>query len=240
MSGSIPKEFIKEIIDLTDISEIIQNYLPLKKKGKDLWGLCPFCDDGKNPSFSVSPQKQFYYCFKCRSTGNVIGFLQDFEGLSFVESVEDLSGKLGLDIPYQSMGKKIDNFDSILEVLKVSSDFFESKLSEENAKKVQNYLKEERAISGEICRKFSVGYAPKSWDALTSFLKEKGFSEKLLVEAGLSKLNKEKNLYDVFRDRLIFPIKNKKGHILGFGGRVMNPEDNPKYLNTGETDFMKH
>ena len=239
MSGSIPKEFIKEIIDLTDISEIIQNYLPLRKKGKDLWGLCPFCEDGKNPSFSVSPQKQFYYCFKCRSTGNVIGFLQDFEGLSFVESVEDLSGKLGLEIPYQNLGKKIENFDSILEVLKVSSDFFESKLSEENAKKVQNYLKEERAISGEICRKFSVGYAPKSWDALTSFLKKKGFSDKLLVEAGLSKLNKEKNLYDVFRDRLIFPIKNKRGHVLGFGGRVMNPEDNPKYLNTGETKVFQ-
>ncbi len=239
MSGSIPKEFIKEIIDLSDISEVIQNYLPLKKKGKDLWGLCPFCDDGKNPSFSVSPEKQFYYCFKCRSTGNVIGFLQDFEGLSFVESVEDISGRLGLEIPYQNLRKKIDNFDSILEVLKVSTDFFVSKLSDEDVKKVQKYLKEERGISGETCRKFSVGYAPKSWDALTTFLKKKGFSEKLLVEAGLSKFNKEKNLYDVFRDRLIFPIKNKKGHVLGFGGRVMNPDDNPKYLNTGETKVFQ-
>ena len=106
MSGSIPSTFIKEIIETTDIVGLIENYLPLKRKGKDHWGLCPFCDDGNNPSFSVSQQKQFYYCFKCRATGNVIGFLESFEGLEFVETVELLASKASLTVPYEHDSKK--------------------------------------------------------------------------------------------------------------------------------------
>ena len=102
MSGSIPKDFISEIIDMTDIISLVDSYVPLKKKGKDHFGQCPFCDDGKNPSFSVSDQKQFYYCFKCAATGNVIGFLQSHQGLDFVESIEALAARAGVEVPYEN------------------------------------------------------------------------------------------------------------------------------------------
>ena len=236
MPGAIPSTFIREIVEISDIVTLIEGYVPLKKKGKDHWGLCPFCDDGKNPSFSVSAQKQFYYCFKCRATGNVIGFLESFEGLDFVESVEALASKAGLEVPYEQSSRKREDREPIFEVLKRASDFYQSVLANEtHAKIVQNYIKEERHISGNTCRRFAMGYAPNSWNALSSHLTSKGFSTEIQVKAGLAKKNKENELYDVFRDRLMFPIRDRKGRTVGFGGRVMNPEDQPKYLNTGDT-----
>ena len=236
MSGSIPPAFIREIVDMTDIVALVDSYVPLKKKGKDHWGLCPFCDDGSNPSFSVSPQKQFYYCFKCRATGNVIGFLESFEGLGFVESVEALASRAAMEVPYEQSSKKREDKDPIFEVLSIASDFYETSLADSAlAKQVQKYVKEDRHISGSTCRRFAVGYAPKSWNALSSYLSTKGFSVELQTKAGLTKRNKDKEAYDLFRDRLMFPIKDRKGRVVGFGGRVMNPEDQPKYLNTGDT-----
>ena len=236
MSGSIPPAFIREIVDMTDIVALVDSYVPLKKKGKDHWGLCPFCDDGSNPSFSVSPQKQFYYCFKCRATGNVIGFLESFEGLGFVESVETLASRAALEVPYEQSSKKREDKDPIFEVLTIASNFYEASLADSAlAKQVQKYVKEDRHISGSTCRRFAVGYAPKSWNALSSYLSTKGFSVELQTKAGLTKRNKDKEAYDLFRDRLMFPIKDRKGRVVGFGGRVINPEDQPKYLNTGDT-----
>ena len=236
MSGSIPPAFIREIVDMTDIVALVDSYVPLKKKGKDHWGLCPFCDDGSNPSFSVSPQKQFYYCFKCRATGNVIGFLESFEGLGFVESVEALASRAALEVPYEQSSKKREDKDPIFEVLTIASNFYEASLADSAlAKQVQKYVKEDRHISGSTCRRFAVGYAPKSWNALSSYLSTKGFSVELQTKAGLTKRNKDKEAYDLFRDRLMFPIKDRKGRVVGFGGRVINPEDQPKYLNTGDT-----
>ena len=236
MSGSIPPAFIREIVDMTDIVTLVDSYVPLKKKGKDHWGLCPFCDDGSNPSFSVSPQKQFYYCFKCRATGNVIGFLESFEGLGFVESVEVLASRAAMEVPYEQSSKKREDKDPIFEVLSIASDFYETSLADSAlAKQVQKYVKEDRHISGSTCRRFAVGYAPKSWNALSSYLSTKGFSVELQTKAGLTKMNKDKEAYDLFRDRLMFPIKDRKGRVVGFGGRVMKPEDQPKYLNTGDT-----
>ena len=236
MSGSIPPAFIREIVDMTDIVALVDSYVPLKKKGKDHWGLCPFCDDGSNPSFSVSPQKQFYYCFKCRATGNVIGFLESFEGLGFVESVEALASRAALEVPYEQSSKKREDKDPIFEVLNIASNFYEASLADSAlAKQVQKYVKEDRHISGSTCRRFAVGYAPKSWNALSSYLSTKGFSVELQTKAGLTKRNKDKEAYDLFRDRLMFPIKDRKGRVVGFGGRVINPEDQPKYLNTGDT-----
>ena len=240
MSGSIPSTFIKEIIETTDIVGLIENYLPLKRKGKDHWGLCPFCDDGNNPSFSVSQQKQFYYCFKCRATGNVIGFLESFEGLEFVETVELLASKASLTVPYEHDSKKKDDQEPIFKVLEQATCFFESNLASDNlATKVQKYLKEDRKISGNTCRRFRIGYAQNSWNSLTSFLSKKNFAEGIQIKAGLAKKNKENQLYDVFRDRLMFPIRNKKGQVVGFGGRVMNSKDQPKYLNTGDTPVFQ-
>lgn len=240
MSGSIPPSFIREIVDLTDIVNLIESYLPLKKKGKDHWGLCPFCDDGSNPSFSVSSQKQFYYCFKCRSTGNVISFLEAFEGLGFVESIEALASKAGIEIPYEKSFKQTEDREPVFEVLKSASNYYKDCLADsKQAKHVQNYIKEERKVSGTTCKRFEVGYAPNSWNSLHSYLTNKGFSEDLQIKAGLIKRNKEKKPFDVFRDRLMFPIKDRKARVVGFGGRVMNPEDQPKYLNTGDTPIFQ-
>ena len=240
MAGSIPNSFIKEIVEITDIVSLVDSYIPLKRKGKDHWGLCPFCDDGKHPSFSVSSQKQFYYCFKCRATGNVIGFLESFEGFNFVESVEFLAGKAALEVPYEKSNRRKEDFDELFEILSRASDFFQKGLIEgSQAKKVQSYIKDERKISAKTCREYQVGYAQDSWDALSIHLGKEGFSNELLIKSGLSKRNKENKLYDVFRDRLMFPIKDRKGRTVGFGGRVMNSKDQPKYLNTGETPVFK-
>ena len=240
MAGSIPEDFIREIVDTTNIVSLVEGYLPLKKKGKDHWGICPFCDDGKNPSFSVSEQKQFYYCFKCRATGNVIGFLQSHQGLDFVESVEALAAKAGLEVPYQSNQVMSKERDPLLDCMKAASDIFERNLNEhDSAEKTRIYLKENRKISPEICKKYSIGYSLNSWDSLYKELIKNGFSEEILIKAGLAKKNQESKLYDVFRDRLMFPIKDRKGRVVGFGGRVMNPKDQPKYLNTGDTPIFQ-
>ena len=240
MPGSIPPAFIREIVEITDIVTLVDSYVPLKKKGKDHWGLCPFCDDGSNPSFSVSPQKQFYYCFKCRATGNVIGFLESFEGLGFVESVEALAARAALEVPYEQPSRIQEDRKPLFKVLASAVTFFEDSLADSAiAKKVQSYIKNDRHISGSTCRRFSVGFAPKSWNALSSHLSSKGFSEELQINAGLSKKNKDKEPFDLFRDRLMFPIKDRKGRVVGFGGRIMNPEDQPKYLNTGDTPVFQ-
>ena len=222
MAGSIPSSFVREIVDSTEIVSLIDSYLPLKKKGKDHWGICPFCDDGTNPSFSVSEQKQFYYCFKCRATGNVISFLQSHQGLDFVESVEALASKSGLEVPYENVRNQSDDREPLFQVLLATASFFEETLAKsENAQHVREYIKTDRKISGETCRKYAIGYAPNSWNALLDFLKKEGYSESMMLKAGLVKTNKEGGFYDVFRDRLMFPIKDRKGRVVGFGGRVM-------------------
>ena len=240
MAGSIPSDFIREIVDVSEIVSLIDSYMPLKKKGKDHWGICPFCDDGNNPSFSVSEQKQFYYCFKCRATGNVISFLQAHQGFDFVESVEALASKAGLEVPYENVRNHKDEREPIFKALEASAAFYESVLANKNdAQHVRDYLKDNRKISGETCRRYAIGYAPNSWSALTDELKKQDFDETVLITAGLVKKNKDGGLYDVFRDRLIFPIRDRKGRVVGFGGRVMNPEDQPKYLNTGDTPVFQ-
>ena len=240
MAGSIPSDFVREIVDVSEIVSLIDSYMPLKKKGKDHWGICPFCDDGNNPSFSVSEQKQFYYCFKCRATGNVISFLQAHQGFDFVESVEALASKAGLEVPYENARNHKDEREPIFKALEASAAFYESVLANKNdAQHVRDYLKDNRKISGETCRRYAIGYAPNSWSALTDELKKQDFDETVLIKAGLVKKNKDGGLYDVFRDRLIFPIRDRKGRVVGFGGRVMNPEDQPKYLNTGDTPVFQ-
>lgn len=240
MSGSIPKEFIRDIVDMTDIVSLVDSYLPLKRKGKDHWGQCPFCDDGNNPSFSVSEQKQFYFCFKCRATGNVIGFLQAHQGYNFIESIESLAARNGIEVPYENTREFSKEKGPIYDALALASEIFENNLASSNdAENVRSYILEERKISSEVSKKFELGYSTKSWDALTKAMLDRGISEEILVKAGLAKKNKDGKLFDIFRDRLMFPIKDRKGRIVGFGGRVMNPDDQPKYLNTGETEVFQ-
>ena len=240
MAGSIPQDFIRDIVDTTDIVSLVDSYLPLKRKGKDHWGQCPFCDDGKNPSFSVSEQKQFYFCFKCRASGNVIGFLQSHQGYDFIESIEALAARAGMEVPYENNSSVSTEKNPIYEALQIATDIFEKNLSNsDSSEHVRNYVLKERKISSEVCKKFSLGYASKSWDALSKEMLGKGITEDILIKAGLAKKNKDNKLFDVFRDRLMFPIKDRKGRVVGFGGRVMNPDDQPKYLNTGETPVFQ-
>ncbi|MEC7928712.1 MAG: DNA primase [Pseudomonadota bacterium] len=240
MSGSIPKDFITEIVDMTDIVSLVESYLPLKKKGKDHFGQCPFCDDGKNPSFSVSDQKQFYYCFKCRATGNVIGFLQSHQGYDFIESIEALAARAGVEVPYENHQSFTSEKDPLYAALKMAMEIFEKNLTDsKDSEHVRNYILNNRKISSEVCRKFSLGYASNSWDALSEEMLNRGIKEEVLIKAGLSKKNKDDKLFDFFRDRLMFPIKDRKGRVVGFGGRVMNAADQPKYLNTGETQVFQ-
>ena len=240
MAGSIPQDFIRDIVDTTDIVSLVESYLPLKRKGKDHWGQCPFCDDGKNPSFSVSEQKQFYFCFKCRASGNVIGFLQSHQGYDFIESIEALAARAGMEVPYENKSSVSTEKNPIYEALQIASDIFEKNLANsDSSEHVRNYVLKERKISSEVCKKFSLGYASKSWDALSKEMLGKGITEDILIKAGLAKKNKDNKLFDVFRDRLMFPIKDRKGRVVGFGGRVMNPDDQPKYLNTGETPVFQ-
>ena len=240
MSGSIPQEFIRDIVDTTDIVSLVDSYLPLKRKGKDHWGQCPFCDDGKNPSFSVSEQKQFYFCFKCRASGNVIGFLQSHQGYDFIESIEALAARAGMEVPYENSSAVSPEKNPIYDALQVAADIFEKNLANsDNSEHVRNYILEGRKISSEVCKKFCLGYASKSWDALSKQMLSKGIKEEILIKSGLARKNKDNKLFDVFRDRLMFPIKDRKGRVVGFGGRVMNPDDQPKYLNTGETPVFQ-
>ena len=240
MAGSIPQDFIRDIVDTTDIVSLVDSYLPLKRKGKDHWGQCPFCDDGKNPSFSVSEQKQFYFCFKCRASGNVIGFLQSHQGYDFIESIEALAARAGMEVPYENNSSVSTEKNPIYEALQIATDIFEKNLANsDSSEHVRYYVLKERKISSEVCKKFSLGYASKSWDALSKEMLGKGITEDILIKAGLAKKNKDNKLFDVFRDRLMFPIKDRKGRVVGFGGRVMNPDDQPKYLNTGETPVFQ-
>ena len=130
MSGSIPKDFIRDIVDMTDIVSLVDSYLPLKRKGKDHWGICPFCEDGKNPSFSVSEQKQFYYCFKCRATGNVIGFLQSHQGYDFIESIEALATRAGIEVPYENTTAISPEKNPIYDALQKASEIYEKNLAQ--------------------------------------------------------------------------------------------------------------
>ena len=233
---SIPKTFIDRVLDQTDIVDVIGRRLPLNKKGSNYWGICPFHDD-HDPSMAVNQDKQFYYCFVCQASGNSITFLREYENLDFTDAVETLASSLGLEIPYEKTDIQDESDYSIMdEAVKV----FEEQLKE--SKTTINYLKS-RNISGKTAKKFQLGFSDDSWDSLYSLF-EKKFEQNVIASSGLFlEKNKEKNppvkYYDRFRNRVIFPIRNTKGQNIGFGGRVMNTNEEPKYLNSPETKLFK-
>ena len=226
---SIPKTFIDQVLDQTDIVDVVGRRVQLNKKGSNYWGVCPFHDDHK-PSMAVNQDKQFYYCFVCQASGNSINFLRDYENLDFTDAVETLASSLGLEIPYEKTEFQDENDYSILdEAVKV----FEGQLK--GNKTAINYLKS-RNISGLTAKKFQLGFSDDSWDSLYSSF-EKRFEKKVMTSSGLF-LEKNKKNYDRFRNRVIFPIRNIKGQNIAFGGRVINPDDEPKYLNSPETKLF--
>ncbi|MSP27565.1 MAG: DNA primase [Methylococcales bacterium] len=234
MSGLIPREFINELLVRVDIVDFIDSHLPLKKTGANFFARCPFHTE-KSPSFSVNRSKQMFHCFGCGASGNAIGFLMDFNHLDFVEAVEDLAAFVGVDVPreaasasYQSESKKQD-LSQIYSVMEQVAAFYVQQLR--LSVEAVDYLKG-RGISGTVARDFMLGYAPTHWRPLLE-----RFDTKALTDCGLLGSNDNGEVYGRFRGRLMFPIRDKRGRIVGFGGRVLD-DSLPKYLNSPETPLF--
>ena len=227
---SIPSSFIDQLIDQTDIVEVIGRRLPLNKKGSNFWCLCPFHDDS-NPSMAVNQDKQFFYCFVCQESGNAIHFLRRYENLEFVDAIETLASAAGMTVPYQG-GKQEKAKPSGLVERAVK--FYQSNLNNKTAPKAVQYLKD-RNITGATAKKFNIGYAQDSWDALANYFGPDTPIQEL-DESGLFS-KKDNRFYDRFRGRVIFPIRNIKGDFIAIGGRIID-EGEPKYLNSPETSFF--
>ena len=237
MSDFIPEDFIQKVLEDSDIVSLVDSYVPLKRKGKDHWAQCPFCDDGSNPSFSVSDQKQFYYCFKCRASGNAIGFLMNYQSKDFVGAVEILAKNLGLEIPRTKSNYDREKFDELFRLNDEAKNFYKNNLLKpKEGEHIRSYLKE-RGISEDISKEFELGLSLEGWDNLVKHFESKKIEAK--ESSKLFKIAKNERKYDVFRNRLIFPIVSIRNKIVGFGGRVLDDEDQPKYLNTPESEVFK-
>jgi len=222
-----------------DIVEVIDGRVPLKKAGKDLQACCPFHTE-KTPSFTVSPTKQFYHCFGCGAHGTALGFLMEFEHMDFVEAVEALARQVGLTVPRQSdqgQGNQKAIMDPLYRILDQAAAYYCQQLREHPAaKQAVDYLKA-RGLSGEIAKTYSIGYAPPGWNNLEQALGGDSDQTKLLEQAGLLLPKDDGGFYDRFRDRIQFPIRDRRGRVIGFGGRVLGA-DTPKYLNSPETPLF--
>ncbi len=236
MAGLIPQTFIDDLLDRLDIVEVIDRRVSLKKSGKNFTACCPFHQE-KTPSFSVNQEKQFYYCFGCGAGGNAIGFLMDYERLDFPRAVEVLADAAGLEVPREAaaLQQPQQQKKNIYTMLDKAADFYREQLKNHPQKqRAIDYLKG-RGLSGEIARDFDIGYAPPGWDKLLNQLGQNDEDRKLLIDGGmLIEKEEEQKLYDRFRDRIMFPIRDTRGRIIAFGGRVLG-DDKPKYLNSPET-----
>ena len=234
MPGRIPQSFIDSLLAHVDIVDVIAQHVHLKQAGHDFKGLCPFHDE-KTPSFTVSPDKQFYHCFGCGAHGSAIGFLMARANLGFVEAVEELAHGAGLQVPYEGGAPEAESkHQALYDINAEAARFFMAQLRAHPASpKAIEYLKR-RGISSEIAKDFALGYAPPDWESLLSALGADRERRQLLFDAGLVIRGDREKFYDRFRDRLMFPIHDQRGRIVGFGGRVIDSGE-PKYLNSPET-----
>lgn len=240
MAGRIPQTFIDDLLNRVDIVDIIDADLPLKKTGRDFQALCPFHGE-KTPSFTVSQEKQFYHCFGCGAHGSALGFLMNHRGLSFVEAVEEAARMVGLEVPREASDEnslpKVD-YSPLYDVLATAQKYFAQQLrSHPDRDRVVNYLKA-RGLSGAIAKRFGIGFAPDAWDSMIKHCGEDAAMQKNLLDAGLITQNEKERRYDRFRDRITFPIIDRRGRVVGFGGRVIDRGE-PKYLNSPETPVFQ-
>ncbi|MET4000816.1 DNA primase [Marinobacterium sp. MBR-109] len=238
MAGRIPQHFIDDLLARVNIVDVIDGRVKLKRAGKNYSGLCPFHKE-KSPSFSVSPDKQFYYCFGCGAGGNALGFLMEYDRLNFPEAVDELAKLAGVDVP-RDEGRPADHqreqeIKRQFEALEHSNRYFQDMLrSSSERERAIGYLKQ-RGLSGQIAAAFGIGYAPPGWDNLLQHFAHLENAAPLLEQSGMVIHNEDKQrYYDRFRDRIMFPIRDVRGRVLGFGGRVLG-DDKPKYLNSPET-----
>ena len=237
---AIPDAFLDELVERSDIVDVVSQYVQLTKKGGNLFGLCPFHNE-KTPSFSVSPDKQIYHCFGCGKGGGVVSFIMSIENLSFPDAVRFLAEKNGMTVPEESTDQEIPRQRKrMLELNREAARWFYACLNGPGGAKAAAYL-DKRGITRKTANRFGLGAAPEGWDNLLRAMREKGFTQDELLAAGLvtagqrRKESGTRSVYDKFRDRLIFPVIDIRGEVLGFSGRALNDDQEPKYLNSPET-----
>jgi len=246
MAGHIPRSFIDDLLARLDIVDIIDARVKLKKKGKNYGACCPFHNE-KTPSFSVSQEKQFYHCFGCGVHGNAIDFIMEFERLEFVEAIEELASYLGLDVPREQRRGGGGQFNSapqasssekrsLYDLMGSIAQFYRNQLKQPASKVAIEYLKD-RGLSGEIVQKFGIGYVADEWDLVRKNFGQNKDNQDMLVTGGMLIENDKGNRYDRFRGRIMFPIRDRRGRVIGFGGRVLG-DGTPKYLNSPETPIF--
>ena len=233
---AFPPAFLDELTMRNPIEDVVGQYVALRRSGSNLFGLCPFHGE-KTASFSVAPDKGIYYCFGCHKGGNAVNFMMDVEGLSYPDAVRALAKRAGMEVPedeqYQSRYKQQERLWALL---KDAARFFHSKLYAPEGAEALKYA-QGRGMPKSILTTFGIGYAPDTWSSLVDALRKKGYTDQELRDSGLVTVSKKNgNLFDRFRDRLMFPIIDVRGNVIGFGGRIMKKDDNAaKYLNSPET-----
>ncbi len=234
MAGRIPQQFIDDLINRADIVDVVDSRVALKKRGKEHIACCPFHNE-KSPSFTVSQNKQFYHCFGCGAHGTALGFIMEYERLDFVDAIEVLAAEYHIDVPREqgNFTPQQDDKKPVYEVLDKAANLFSNELKK--TPRAVDYLKQ-RGLSGEIAKDFQMGYAPDSWDFISAPLGNNSDGKTACIKSGLS-ISPEDNpqkFYDRFRDRIMFPIRDRRGRTIGFGGRILDKGE-PKYLNSPET-----
>ncbi|WP_312981699.1 DNA primase [Atlantibacter sp.] len=239
MAGRIPRVFINDLLARTDIVDLVDARVKLKKQGKNYHACCPFHNE-KTPSFTVNGEKQFYHCFGCGAHGNAIDFLMNYDKLEFVETVEELAAMHNLDVPYEagSGPSQIERHQrqNLYQLLDGLSAFYQQSLTQPNASDAREYLSR-RGLSADVISRFAIGYAPAGWDNVLKRFGGNDENRQSLIDAGMLVTNDRGRSYDRFRERVMFPIRDKRGRVIGFGGRVLG-DGQPKYLNSPETDIF--
>ncbi|ETS93448.1 DNA primase [Veillonella sp. AS16] len=241
MSRYFENELIEQIKDANDIVSVISEHVALKKRGKNYWGCCPFHNE-KTPSFSVAPDKGFYYCFGCHASGNAIKFLMELDHLTFVEALERLANRANIPLPEAKLSPEQRARDErrkkLYEACDLAATFFHNCLTQTSmGKPGLDYLKK-RGLTKETIEKFKLGFAPDGWDKLYHAFHERGIEDSILLELNLVRKNQKGQFYDFFRNRVMFPIMDGKGRVVAFGGRVMD-DSTPKYLNSPESPIFE-
>ena len=231
----IPDAFIDDLLARTDIVDLIQARVPLKKAGREYQARCPFHDE-RSPSFTVSPTKQFYHCFGCGAHGSAIKFLMEYDRLEFLDAVEELAKRAGVEVPRDTHQRhQRTDFQPLYQSCEQAAQFFREQL--DGSPRARQYL-QRRGVDAETRQRFDIGYAPDGWEGLKSALGSDARQLDLLDKAGLLSRNDAGRIYDKFRDRLMFPIHDRRGRVIAFGGRVLEKDDGPKYLNSPETPLF--
>ena len=240
MAGLIPQSFLDDLLDRVDILDVIDRRVKLKKAGKNYTACCPFHQE-KTPSLSVNPEKQFYYCFGCGAGGNALGFVMDYENLEFPQAVEMLADSVGMKVPREESrgsGERQKAQRDLYTLMEEACDWYQQQLRNHPGRDTAvNYLKG-RGLTGQIAKQFDMGYAPPGWDNLLKALGTNEERKRQLLQAGMLIENEKGRVYDRFRERIVFPIRDQRGRVIGFGGRVLG-DDKPKYLNSPETPIFQ-